>query len=304
MQALPSVPAWFGVPYALLSLTCSLFASFPYLAYSFGLPEPVWLLTCALRQIMYFVIFSGYWLHLLIDPPRMCRDVRGVIYSTLFAGVYTILYAIKWYTVPKIILREVSVALFVISWFHVFFTMVCQRAKKESIWKDTMRKARLSDHNSLEIYRRLRGEKVDVAESLEMRLSTDRSSSIPLALAGFFGLATVPLTLSLVEDYGYSINLALKLGNESSSLPMSEEAFLWTVGSTMGVFAVMYSSMVLRVACKYAEKARNAQLRCAMMWRSIACIPLIFLAGVLGSIRMNSSYEILGRVVARSESYS
>lgn len=294
-----SANLWFGVPCVLVICVGSLFASFPYLVYSFGLPEPVWLLVCVLREIIYYIIFAAYWLHLLIDPPRLPREkVLSCLYAIIFSLVYTALYAAKWYTIENIIFREISIGLFVISWLHVFTTTAINVMTSEETQQTRAinSNAELSSYNSLEVYRKLRGEGVDRLDDIkDIEITNDKKSVI---IDLFLGLSIAFVTLSLVEDYGYSIAMVLKLGNETAPLPMSKEGFLWTVSISMGIFAVMYVVLARHIAQQYMGEGFSLTMRQAL-WNILIRLPIFFFAGVLASIRMNSGYEIFGRIVAR-----
>jgi len=302
---------WIGI-YLVICVVVAVFSSFPYLAYSFGLPEAIWLLVCVLREIIYFFIFFAHWASLLLTIRRENDGMRCVtrcnfsfaarkILAVTFAGTYTFLYGAKWFTVHNIILQEVSMALFTLSWFHVFYCMIDKQLNTdvddEEIRGNLLRRIRTLER---EVSRNpMRSAEVlammDTEDNIEMLLEfepgTDEYRCGASGTDCFLGICLLPLAASLMEDYGYSIAMLLKLGNETIPLPISETDFLWLMTCLSLCFAMMYLIAVRRIPRRWNGECN---------WTGITCSLVIsFCAGVLASIRLDASYAIFGRITAR-----
>ena len=121
----------------------------------------------------------------------------------------------------------------------------------------------------------------------------------------FLGVCLVPLSLAMMEDYGYPLAVMIKDGNKTEPLPISVGAFLSIETALSCCLSVMYTVAVYPIAHKYASMRcsiqNNASMRCSVsnVKALIFKLPIALLAGVLASVRMNSSYSIFGHIAAR-----
>lgn len=329
-----SIP--FRVVYALVSLSWSAAAALPYLWYSSGLPESVWVLTCIMRFITYFLVFSGYWLYLVLGHSFGIPGDTGAMYwlraaaGLLFSSVYTFMYCVKWYIAASS--SVISVLLFSASWFYVFYSVV-DKHLSGSVSRSGVDSSRATQKKRECLLRSIKHAEQHIASSpehsqlihdlvrsgagnisclfastimshahSEERMSVyeergyDPCSKVRVCVINvFLGVCLVCLSLSMIEDYGYPLAMLLKGENATAPLPIDETSFLAIICLFSAFLSAMYISATYPIPHKYVAK------RCSLdrLKSFLLNVPTMLLAGVIASVRMNSSYSMFGTIAGR-----
>lgn len=261
--------------------------------------------------------------------------VARVLVSCLFSVTYALMYSVKWYEMDSAIIRDVTVPLFFIMWLSVFYTVIdkhlsfnvnidglstssVQSRKRASLLSSikVMEKyINSSQENCKTIFNQI---KTNPTLSLlfasvsskgfgneEERLSQYEEVSYDNCLNFrtnivnvFLGVCIIPLTLSLMEDYGHSFALVLKNGNQTNPLPISEDSFLWLISWLSSTLSFLYIIATYPIPHKYARK-RCTMPKLSTLSAFVVNVPFMFCAAVLASVRINSSYSIFGKMAAR-----
>ena len=338
----------------LTALIVSVMAAFPYLTYSGDMPDDIKDLICISRYIVYFIIFSGYWLYFIVDilSASKLQLIRSMNISYLYIGrqvldcsfsiIYATLYAAKWMSLTDIIIPTISIPSFFISWILVFYSIIDKHISSSvsisgsSSSNSTSRKRRVllrSIKKTEKLLDKYKYRKKFIKQLTKENSSNDRANiSILFAyhsnkslnlqseerlnlyeedcydswsfvrsdiVNGLLGMSLIPLSLSLLADYGYSISLIIK----------SEEALLWTATLSTFILGIMYLLATrpihhksFRIIC--SKTTYGFGLNCKEnIWLFIVNIllnlPIIFCAIIIASLRINASYSIFGRIAAR-----
>ena len=258
-----------------------------------------------------------------------------VVMSALFAVVYTFLYSVKWYT-ADVIIRDVSVPLFSVLWLCIFYSVIdkhlsnsisvsgipgsrlCARKRRSMLDSigDAEKRVACEPEECTRVYDIVHGSGatiemlfaqedvfgydniVTVDDRLlqsEERVYDPCRATRAGAVNVFLGVCLVPLSLAMMEDYGYPLAVMIKDGNKTEPLPISVGAFLSIETALSCCLSVMYTVAVYPIAHKYAGVRCSIQNFKTFIFK----LPITLLAGVLASVRMNSSYSIFGHIAAR-----
>lgn len=314
-------------------------AAFPYATYHAWITSIEWIFFCVIRATVFACVFTSQWVFTIFDivhrpkqTIRSCTIMRHIV-CTLFAALYSVLYAIKWMELDNIILWQLTIGLFTISWFNVFYGVInyrlgsstvfmststnlrvrsiilsCIKAAERIAWKSAddcnsiMYHLKHDKHigvfiakqsNSLFYTYPLSGDKLEMYENAvyDMYAST-RTSFIDL----FVGLSLVPLTLALLEDYGYSL---YKMCHTLHCV----DTFDWVVFICTSILAILYTIATYDI---HHNNARKCSSICQTKQDMIGGIKKLFVqsfplacACIVGTTRLNSSYSIFGRIAGK-----
>ncbi len=250
--------------------------------------------------------------------------------NCLFAALYSSLYSIKWMELPTVILWQISIPAFMASWFLVYFTVIDKHLslsisvsgspstnvvnRRRKILLSSIKKVEKLSYSSLSraknIYSSLieykdvtlliaklsatdfynnEAEKLDIYENeLFDSWSEIRTSIVNILL----GLSILPLTLAMVEDYGHSLH----------NIISSEEPFLWMITIFCCTLAVLYIIATYPIHHKSFRNITyifNKDKLVNIITKFITRLPLAFVACVVAAVRLNASYAIFGKMVAK-----
>jgi hypothetical protein len=104
---------------------------------------------------------------------------------------------------------------------------------------------------------------------------------------GMLGFSLIPLTLALLEDYGAAVKLIVS----------DEDTFLWVLTITSLSLGILYLIATRPIHHKSFKVVTRPSKRC--FFRSLIKLPVILGAGAIGSLRVNMSFMIFGRLTGR-----
>lgn len=305
----------------LASLVLSSFAILPYTVYQRQLLVSDWILFCVVRPSMYMLVFCATW-HKLFTRKNSYWGTWRIAISCLFAGVYTVLYTIKWIEADGIPLRYLSLSCLSVSWFAVFYEVMdrhlSSRSAASSIElrrKTTLLYAirqqelacwrvpnfasfvsnALQSEQTLSVLvcrhsdAHLHGDMAEDAKLSIYEASVYDQYERPIAtlVSVAMGLSFILLTLALIEDYAYAFFRLIR----------NESVFLVLVF----VFCVIFSALYLlstypiyhRMLTQTLGLIRDPRETISSFCRRT---PLFVLASIAALTRMNASYSIFGSI--------
>jgi hypothetical protein len=312
-----------------ISLIISILSSLPYATYSGMLLSNIWVLFCVVRPAMYAFIFYATWCKLLVyifieNKTFHKSDILRYFVDFLFASIYSILYSIKWFELNDIYARYVTVTLFAISWFIVYYEvmdkhMITKKStdsinhrrrkilllsikKIEQLCWDSVEdmeriynKLNKRPHISVLIYKHKNSEfyhdeegKLSLYENDYFDPWYETRSNIVNVLLGF---SLILLILSIIEDYGYSLH----------RLVDNNDIFLWLVLVLCSILSCLY--LVATFPIYHNTLKFLVNLFTKREWKQITSLirrlPFSFLGCISALTRANSSYSIFGKIAAK-----
>ena len=299
----------------------------PYVTYQRQLLIGDWVLFCIIRPVTYYFIFLATWHKLLTRKNNHWGSWLRIVLSILFGAVYTTLYTMKWIEAENILISYVALPCLSTSWFLVYYEVMDRYiTSRTSVDALDLRRKRLL---LLAIREQEKASWFvpDFAAYAAESLTTDKSCSVLVckhtdahlrtgqqeevrlgfyenefydawidriaALVGLeVGFSMIPLTLSVVEDYGYSI---YKLVGDT-------DAFLVIVF----IFCVVFSILYLMTTHPIYQGMLRSGLLLFRDPREVILsfcrrVVLFFLASITALTRVNSSYSIFGSIAGRME---
>lgn len=126
-------------PFCLLVLlTCSMLvgtaSSLPYSTYHEWITTTEWVFFCVVRTSTFAIVFASQWVSVGSGIIYMNRSgstktchVGRYILAGVFAVLYSILYCIKWIELNSVVLWQLTIPMFTLSWFVVYYTFANYR---------------------------------------------------------------------------------------------------------------------------------------------------------------------------------
>lgn len=270
---------------------------------------------------------------LLVRHEYKSNNLGFIRYSLccVFASLYAIMYTIKWVEMDNILIRKGSVPLFALSWFNVFYNLIDMRLISCMSFSSTsakmrMRKVLLSCIKIAECITKKSREscckvfshfenihtiellvakqvnsmfyqsKTDVLNVYEED-KYDRCADLRKCFINVcIGFSLVPLFLSIMEDYGYSLFRLCTSEN-------LEIAYYWMTACFCLILSVLYIVATYDIHHRNMTKVWTAFRSKQDMIEAIKnmvfqTIPLMG-ACIIGTTRVNSSYAIFGKIAAK-----
>lgn len=305
----------------IVSVLFSAFSILPYTVYQRQLLFSDWVLFCVVRPATYALVFLATW-HKLLTRKNSYWGTWRILVSSLFAGTYTVLYTMKWIEADGIPLRYLSIPCLSLSWFVVFYEVMDRHLSSRSANNalDLLRKKMLlfsirqqelacwstpnfasfissslkNDESISVLFCKHQDAELQSAACEDARLAIYEAVSydpyeryIASTVNLIVGFSFIPLTLALVEDYGYSF----------FRLIHNEDVFLVLIF----VFCVVFSSLYLLSTYPIYHKMMDRTMQLSTNTRQVVfCFlrrtPLYVLASVASLNRMNASYSIFGSI--------
>ena len=305
--------------FCITSLACT-----PYLVYNEFLPSIEWGIICPGRFVLYFFIFSAYLIQQCNNYKQqtrhLLRDSIRNIFISLFSLLYATLYSIKWFELQDLPTSYIGVVTFFFCWFVVYHQVaskhylssnlhyknisnlkirnaMIQSIKKleEILWHNTEATKFLSSNskNDLLYYAKIVNTYFESNTASKLKFyEEDGYSSFESCRIGtvnfILGMATVPLALSLMEDYAHSLHEIIS----------NIKVFPWLIAILSAVLSVLYIIATHPIYHKFIRcKSHHSYI--SYILPCIVGIPKIFSSMILSSIRINASYAIFGRIAAK-----
>jgi hypothetical protein len=325
----------------LISTLVGILSSFPYATYYERITYVEWVFFCLIRTAIFAFVFSSQWIGSIFDymyrhkysSSTLPSGIARHLTCTLFATLYSLLYSIKWIELNDVLLWQVSIALFTISWFNVFYNVINCRLGSSITISTTSAKIRI---------RRVLLSCIKIAENIardsrsscdSIFLHFDKRCNIEILIAKqvnsmfyitngqldkldmyeenvydtcrevrnsfvnmFVGFSLIPLTLSVLEDYGYSL---YKLCSDIKCA----NAFEWLSFILCSLLSMLYMVATYDIH-------HNNMKKLALVFRSkqdmiaavkslvVQAVPLSC-ACIIGTTRFNASYAIFGKIAAK-----
>lgn len=314
-------------------------SSLPYATYHSWITPTEWVFFCLIRTIAFALVFTAQWVSAVSYLAYMNKWSGSAwapgryIASGLFALLYSILYCIKWMELNNVIVWQLTIPMFTLSWFSVFYSFCSYRLgssqRASTKFRDDTRKAILSCiktarnitrsdsdhcynvfhhiesspnicllvavHINSSFHSKDFSSKLSVyEESVYDKLQETRSSLVDI----FVGVSLVPVILALMEDYGYPIH---KLCKSEGCVA----AYDWIVLCSCALLGILYMVAVYDIhhtnMRKIAIFFRSKQDILAGIKKLILRLLPLSIACVVATTRLNASYSIFGKIAGKLE---
>lgn len=321
-----------------LSITVSALGALPYLTYSGEAPESIKEGICITRYIIYLIIFSSHWLYVSTDLILRYRFsimrsmyinwsfIARQVLDNLFTITYTMLYAVKWIALENIPQTNVSIPCFCISWILVYYSII-DKHLSSSISASGSPSSNLSSRKRRMLLKSVKNtEKMLSVSSVKERenyicnlieeknlslffsshvckgisLSEERlvtyekywhdglSEILSDIVNGMLGFSLIPLTLALLEDYGAAVKLIVN----------DEDVFLWVLTIASLLLGILYLIATRPIHHKTCRVLTSMPTK-SCFFSSLMKLPVMAAAVSIGSLRVNMSFMIFGRLTGR-----
>lgn len=327
----------------LLSTIIGTMSAFPYGTYSERITNVEWIFYCLIRAIVFAIVFTSQWCSLVVDhlyKHHHKSNSSGIprhLLCILFAGLYSVLYSIKWMELDDILLWQATIPLFAMSWFAVFHNVINYRLVSSLNTANTNANMRMrsvilscikvaegivkasasSCDKVLNYYDKFCTIEVLVAKQRNSMFYTgsskvdtlimyeedayDRCKDTRISFVNLFiGFSLVPLSLSVLEDYGHSLyKLCITI---PKNIPCTD-LFDWLSFVLCSILSILYIVATYDIHHNNMRKLvlifRSKQDMLDAIKHIVWQILPISAACIIGTTRFNASYSIFGRIAAK-----
>jgi hypothetical protein len=287
-----------------------------------------------LAYFLIFSVYWIYYINILFSgwKPGSITIISSIkhLICFLFSVTYSILYSIKWLEIEGVMFWKFTIPLFSISWFLNYYSIIDKQVgsfgSSTGSLNSKRRNALITNVKNIEAlcyeseitsitianeiiampcasllmarltranFCNIEEEKLEIYDSINFDFSSSARTNI---VNIFLGISLVALSISMIEDYGYSLKSILKTTNEN--------IFLWVAIISCCSLAIMYMIATYPIHHKTAKTIFNAFLffkseRCVILKKFIYRIPFSIISILIASVRMNASYSIFGRIAAK-----
>lgn len=117
----------------LVSLASGSLSALPYATYHEWITTTEWVFFCVVRTVTFGIVFTSQWvsigsgiIYMNRSSSSACHAGRYLV-AGMFAVLYAILYCIKWIELSNVVIWQVSIPMFTISWFAVYYSFANYR---------------------------------------------------------------------------------------------------------------------------------------------------------------------------------
>lgn len=243
-----------------------------------------------------------------------------VLFGILFAGLYSFLYSIKWLAHSDTPFFKVSIAFFILSWFIVYYSVIDRHLsntisiagipssvlslrRKVNLLKSIQELQDLCFENDELCRDMFLCISVGTEKIYYMKLANSTLAQIEIERVHLYeeehydyferirgnlvnillGISLVPLTLAMIEDYGYSFHQTF-----------GDTGFLWVITILTSVLSVLYLTATYPIYHKLARISINKE---CLKWSVLKVVPL-GCALAIASVRITASYSIFSKIAA------